>query len=376
MNGRREHKLPRPFFVIRLHKGWYNPGMRKFIFAVVLMLSILFIIGQFAELQALVETIQRGDFRYLALALVIETAWLMNLTASYLAIFGALGIEEKVENVLFIVTAANFVNIVAPSVGMSGVALLAAEAHRRNYSPARAAIAGALFVLFDYVGIICVLALGLIVLVRRGNLTTIEITASAILVSIAFVLALLLYLGMKSAQALGKALSFLARLVNSVVHPFTHRQYLSEERAVEFAHDAADGLHELRRDPRKMLAPVGLALVNKTLQLSILLYVFLAFHVPISAGTLVAGFSIGYLFLIVSPTPAGLGVVEGAMTIFLSSMYIPLEAAAVVTLVYRGITFWVPLFFGMVAFRLLNRSISTSPSQGSKNAEKTLTPGK
>jgi uncharacterized protein (TIRG00374 family) len=368
MNGRGEDMLPRPFLVIRAGKGWYNPGMRKFIFAVVLMLSILFIIGQFAELQALVETIQRGDLRYLALALVIETAWLMNLAASYLAIFSAIGIEEKVENVLFIATAANFVGIVAPSVGMSGVALFIAEARRRNYSPARAAIAGALYVLFDYVGIICALALGLIVLIRRGNLTTVEITASAILVSIALVLALLLYLGMKSAQALGKALSFLARLVNYLVHPFTHRQYLSETRAIEFAHDAAEGLHELRRAPRKMLAPIGLALINKTLQISILLYVFLAFHVPISAGTIVAGFSIGYLFLIVSPTPAGLGVVEGAMTIFLSSMYIPLEAAAVVTLVYRGITFWVPLLFGMIAFRLLSRTIAPATAGGTKES--------
>ena len=163
--------------------------MRKFIFAVVLMLSIVFIIGQFAELQSLVETVQRGDWRYLALALIIETAWIMNLAASYLVIFQALGIEEKVENLLLIATAANFVNIIAPSGGMSGMALFAAEARRRNYSPARAAIAGALHLFFDYLGFIVVLALGLIVLIRRNHLTTVEITASAILVTIAVVLA-------------------------------------------------------------------------------------------------------------------------------------------------------------------------------------------
>jgi hypothetical protein len=75
---------------------------------------------------------------------------------------------------------------------------------------------------------------------------------------------------------------------------------------------------------------------------------------------LVAGFSIGYLFLIVSPTPAGLGIVEGALTITLSSMYIPLEAAAVITLVYRGFTFWVPLLVGMIAFRMLGRPVPPS----------------
>lgn len=334
--------------------------MRKFIFAVVLMLGIWFIIGQFAELQSLVETLQRGDWRYLGLALVIQTAWLMNLAASFLAIFYSLGIEEKVENVLLIATAANFVNIIAPSVGMSGVAVFIAEAKRRNYSPARAAIAGALFVFFDYMGFIVVLALGLFVLIRRNHLTTVEITASAILVSIAVVLACLLYLGMKSGEALGRALAWMARVINRMVRPFIHRQYLSEARAQEFARDAAEGLCELRREPRNMLLPIGLALVNKTLLVSILLFVFLAFQVPVSAGTIVAGFSVGYLFMIVSPTPAGLGIVEGALTIALSSMYVPLEAAAVITLVYRGITFWMPLFVGMIAFRILGRP--TSPT--------------
>jgi uncharacterized protein (TIRG00374 family) len=82
---------------------------------------------------------------------------------------------------------------------------------------------------------------------------------------------------------------------------------------------------------------------------------FLAFKVPFTLGVLVGGFSIGYLFLIVSPTPAGIGFVEGALTLALNSLNVPLGAAAVLTAAYRGITFWVPLFGGMLAFRWLSR---------------------
>jgi uncharacterized protein (TIRG00374 family) len=349
--------------------------MRKFIFAVVLMLTIVFIIGQFAELQSLVETVQKGDWRYLALALIIQTAWLLCLAASYQAIFHSMGVEEKVGNVLVIATAANFINVVAPSAGMSGVAVFIAEARRRNYSPARVAIAGVLFVLFDYLGFICVLTLGLFVLIRRNHLSMVEVTASAILVCIAVVLASLLFLGMKSEEALGRALSWMTRLVNRLVRPFLHREYLSEHRAKDFAHDAAEGLLELRREPHNMLIPAGLALVNKALLISILLFVFLAFKVDVSAGTLVASFSIGYLFLIVSPTPAGLGFVEVALTIALRSMYVPLEAAAVITIVYRGITFWIPLLFGMITFRLLGRLTNPHPHEDPQNPLKNIDAG-
>jgi uncharacterized membrane protein YbhN (UPF0104 family) len=79
---------------------------------------------------------------------------------------------------------------------------------------------------------------------------------------------------------------------------------------------------------------------------------------------LIAGFSIGYLFLIVSPTPAGIGFVEGALTLGLRSLHVPLGDATVVALAYRGLTLWIPLFFGMLAFRWLSRGENVKPLPG------------
>jgi glycosyltransferase 2 family protein len=81
----------------------------------------------------------------------------------------------------------------------------------------------------------------------------------------------------------------------------------------------------------------------------------MAFRVPFSAGTIIGGFAISYLFLIVSPTPAGVGIVEGVMPLALSSLRVPWSEAVVITLAYRGITFWIPLGLGAVAFRMLER---------------------
>ncbi len=99
-----------------------------------------------------------------------------------------------------------------------------------------------------------------------------------------------------------------------------------------------------------------LAVSSKILLMGILLLCFIAFEVPLAPGTLVAGFSLGYLFLIVSPTPAGIGFVEGGLTLALTSLKVPLGAAAVIALSYRGITFWLPLAFGAYAFRLLTHT--------------------
>ena len=95
-------------------------------------------------------------------------------------------------------------------------------------------------------------------------------------------------------------------------------------------------------------------LLGKALLMGVLVCSFLAFDVPFSAGTIVGGFSIGYLFLIVSPTPSGIGVVEGVMALALASLRVVWSQAVIVTLVYRAITFWVPLGVGALAFRKLH----------------------
>ena len=301
--------------------------MRKFFIIVVMVLSILFIVASISEIETIIQTLQRGDWLYLLLAIFTEALWLLNLTATFHAIYKAIGIKnETIWGLLPVIASANFVNIVAPSAGMSGVTVIIARARRMKYSPARATVASTLFIESDYLGFLIVLAVGMFVLIRRNNLKAAEITAAAILVLVALVFAILLYLGMRSERSLAMALVFLTKIANFLLRPFIHREYLQEKHALEFAHDVVDGLQQVRQNPKGLILPIIFALINKVLLLSIFTLVFLAFNVPISIGTLIAGFSIGYLFLIVSPTPAGIGIVEGTLTLALTSMYVPLDS--------------------------------------------------
>ena len=336
--------------------------MRKLIIPIVLLIGIVFIFVNIAEVQAVIETLKRGDWRFILLALVVEVFWMLNVTASFWSVYRALGVEESLERMFVLITAANFLNVVAPSGGMGGVAILISEARRRNYSSARVTVAGGLVVLLDYMAFLGVLSVGLFILFRRNNLNSAELAASAILLLVAIVLGTLIYLGMHSANSMGRALSWMARLVNRLLWPFIHRAYLSEERAHSFAHEASAGLFLLRQDPKRIRVPILLGLSNKLLLIVILLLSFAAFQVPFTLGILVGGFSIGYLFYIVSPTPAGIGFVEGALTLGLHSLNVPLGEATVITLAYRGVTFWAPLIVGMIAFRWLSHGENAEAS--------------
>jgi uncharacterized protein (TIRG00374 family) len=340
--------------------------MRRLVIALIFMIGIMFILTKVAEIQDIVLTLQRGDWRFLSLAVLIEILWIINVGLSFKTIYQILGVKEKLSRLIILATAANFLNIIAPSGGIGGVAVFITEARSREYSTGRVTVASTLFVLFDYIGFLVILALGFGVLIRRDQLTATEITASIIIVIIALAIITVLVLGARSEQLLGDILVRITNMINKVVKRFRSKQagdYINPQRAYTFAHDIAEGIRELRTIPKELVIPALLAINGKVLMIILLLFVFLAFSVPVSIGTLIAGFCVSYLFLIVSPTPSGIGIVEGLMTLALSSFYIPLGSAAVLTLAYRGFTLWLPLFIGMFAFRWFssNQNLEVNP---------------
>ena len=54
-------------------------------------------------------------------------------------------------------------------------------------------------------------------------------------------------------------------------------------------------------------------------------------------------------------SPGNLLVYEGAMTFFYTLVGIPFEAAAVITLLYRALSFWLPMPVGLVLYRYMSR---------------------
>lgn len=329
--------------------------MKKFIVVLILFLGVAIVALSFGELESIVATLQKAHLRYLFIAIVIHALWLWNIGLTYKAIYHLLGIEESRERLTLVAAASNFVNIVAPTGGVGGIALFAAEARERGYPTGKATLAGALFLLIDQAAFLLVLALGWIVLIRRNDLNAGEISASLLLLVVASIFAFLLYLGYRSADALGNVLARIAHRINRILRVFLHRDYLSEDRAHAFAADVAEGLADLpEHSPRNLLRPLMHALVNKALLIGILICAFLAFDVDFSAGTIIAGWAIGYLFLVVSPTPNGIGIVEGLMPLTLTSLRVPYEAAVVVTLAYRAVTFWWLLAVSAWAFRHLH----------------------
>jgi glycosyltransferase 2 family protein len=329
--------------------------MRKIIILMVFFLGSALVVLSFGELEKTWNTLQHSNFWFMGLSILFILGWTVNEAAVYRSIYQLMDVKEDLWHIALLASAANFVNVVAPSGGFGGVAVFVDNAGKRGNPRGLAAAAGALFLFLEYAAFMVILALGWAVYIRRDDLNAGEMTASFIMFSIFVGLGILIYIGSQSGERLGKILAWLSRQVNRTLWAIIHKEYFREVAAKEFGMEVAEGLSILRTKHRGLLVPFLFSLNGKIIQTLILLLTFLAFDVQFSIGTVVAGFASAYLFLIVSPTPYGIGVVETLLPLALTSLRVPWEQAVIVTLTYRGVTFWIPLMLGVVSFRLLQK---------------------
>jgi len=200
-----------------------------------------------------------------------------------------------------------------------------------------------------------------LVLVRRDRLDGAELAAAGLLLALAGCIGVVLVVGYRSARQLGNLLAWLAHRVNRLLHPFIHRDWLSLSAAHEFADEMGQGFSTLRLNQKHTALPLVLTLGNKVLLIAVLALSFLALGTPFSSGTVVAGFSIGQLFFYVSPTPSGVGFVDSILPVALNTLNVPFAQAVLVVLVYRTVTFWLPLGLGALAFRFLQKPLAAEP---------------
>jgi uncharacterized protein (TIRG00374 family) len=336
--------------------------MRRIIFIVLLLLGGILVITSFSEIKGIAETLQQADFRYLAAAVLLQFVWFFGVAAALQALYRLMDLREGLPHLALLATAINFVNIVAPSVGVGGFAALVDDARRRGHAHGRVVAAAALYVFLDYLSFLGILAVGLFVLFRRNSLNSAELVPTLVLLATVSFAGWLIYTGARSPSGLGTALARIGGSLNRVVRVFVKRDYFHEERAYLFAAEISDGLSILRDEYRGLLLPLIYLALNRAVQISILMMAFLSFNVPFTAGTLIGGYAVGYLVTIVSPTPAGVGIVEGTYPVVLATLGVPLSQGIIVTLTFRAITFWLPLGLGAITFRYLDGHQQVQPS--------------
>jgi hypothetical protein len=326
---------------------------RRWLFWLLMIGFVWVVVSRYTEIEVLYNTLRQGRLPWVLAAALLQMAYYAVFTALYQAAFFTVEVKSRLRELLPLMFASVFVNVAAPTAGASAMALFMDDSARRGESPTRTAAGIVLVLVTEFSAFMPILALGLAYLFIQHDLEVYQIIGAAIMVLLITGLTGVLLIGLWRPGLLRALLRWTKGVVNHVGGWVKRPDLLStdwpEATTVEFTEAA----NAIVAHPRRLLRTAAIALGLHSVDLLSLYTLFRAFSEPISFGGLVAGYAMGFLFWIVSPTPQGVGVVEGVMALVYGSLGVELERATVIALAFRGLTFWLPFGVGFLLLRRL-----------------------
>jgi phosphatidylglycerol lysyltransferase len=343
---------------------------RRIIVWLLIIAFLWLVVSRVVEIEQLLKTLAEGQWLWVLVAATLQVGYYIFYTAMYQSAFDTVEVKSRIRDLLPVTFASVFVNVAVPTGGTSGQALFVDDAARRGESPARAAVGTLIALIIDFSAFALVLVIGLIYLFIYHDLKNYEVVTSLILFAMVIGLTGLLILGLQHPERLHRWLTWLVSTVNAWSRSFKRPQLMSESWADKNANELSEAAVAIVAHPGRICRTLAIALAGNVIDLASLYSLFLAFHQPVTLGVLVAGYSIGILFWIVSITPQGIGIVEGMMTLVFTSLGVPAERAAIVSLSFRGLTFWLPLLIGFFVFQRLKTFNNEKPASVKKYINK------
>ena len=326
------------------------------------VLVILALIGltalvvlHFTDVRTLWRTIRQGKPLWIAIGVVAHILFFMGYALLYKLGFNAVGVKSKSLKLLQVVMASIFVNAVIPSGGAAAAALFVDDAVRRRQSGTRATVGVVLVLLADLMTLFPFIIWGMVFLVRARIFKAYDVVGAILFFSFIAILTAMLVLAHRSPQKLTLVLDWVRRPVNWAGRRFHKRELLSGEWSRKTSDELSEASRAMVDSPKQLLLLGGWAVVLHVINLAGLWALVEAYgqHIPI--GGLVAAFGMGIIFFVIAVIPEGVAIVEAVMTLVFSSVGMPVHIAVAITMVFRGVNFWLPLAVGVFTFGRIRR---------------------
>jgi phosphatidylglycerol lysyltransferase len=326
---------------------------KRWIFLVLIVLFLWVVVSRFTELEQLKNTLAQGQWSWVLAAIFSQMVFYTVFSASYQAAFSTVGISTRTRDLIPVVLGSLFVNVVLPSGGAGGAALFADDLSRRGKSAAKTAAGLLLQLAADYGALMILLIPGLVFLFIQHDLKSYEVVAAVILLLATVGLTSAVLLGIWKPEWLRRLFGWSHQTAKWLFGRLQRTLTLADDWAQKNAEEFSQASMAVAGNPSGLMRAVGILLLSHILHITTLYLLFRAFNQPIGLGALMAGYAIGMLFWIVTPTPQGIGIVEGMMALTFTSLGIPGAVAATVALAFRGLTLWLPMLLGFFAVQRL-----------------------
>uniref|UniRef100_A0A7C9JEB9 UPF0104 family protein n=1 Tax=Muribaculaceae bacterium Z82 TaxID=2304548 RepID=A0A7C9JEB9_9BACT len=334
---------------------------RKLLVAVVFvaMLAVVLVHGKNAD--AVLRDIREGQTAFLAVAIALQVCKYVCQGMAYRGSFAAVGSRMRFGEGFKLVFETFFVDTIAPSMNVSGEALVVEQATKRGDSTG-AATAGALLMQAAVnAGFVVIMVAGFAVLAATVGLQPgIIALGLAAVVTVGGMVAAMAVAAVRPKLVLKLAAPFV-KAADKLAARFRKGPFDTSVAGAVNSYASAAVLVKSHR-AQALLAVLWCAL-GSACELGCFASVCLAFNIHVPA-VWVCGYVVATLAAMVSIVPQGVGIVEAASVVVFTLFGVHQATGLTAIAVYRAFVFWLPFLAGALV-------MGASKLHGKREAERT-----
>jgi len=329
--------------------------LRHFIFFIALIIIVVLAYNQFNQVQSFRELFSEINWWLLLLALPLRYLYYRSNAKYFESFFAIFNQQAKFSHLLEATITMNFVNIVFPSGGLSGLSYirksLADEVDSSNTTLAQLS-----WYLLSFAAYLLFLLIGVVMLLLSNQVIRVSSRIIILFLIIIIAISLTFLIFIFSPGTIEDVAYIAAKPVNKFMKLIRKRVF-GRKRIKDFIEKMHSSIVFLRHNYRVLGKPFFYTCMMIVWDIATIYLVFLAFGQIVNPGIVIAAYVIALITSLVSIVTAGIGVYEAGMVATFVGLNIPFDVAFAVTIIYRSIALWLFMPVGLFFYKrtLLDR---------------------
>ncbi len=311
------------------------------------VIAVIFVALHAAEERAIVKLMHDARPAWLILALLLQAGTYVAQAGVWRVVLQRAGASVPFTLACRLSLARLFIDQAVPAMGVSGAALVARALGRQGVARTTVMSTVAVDAASFYIAYVIDLAIALALLRREGHVSPLIVTAAVLFLCYgsALITAVLSLTRTRPGRLAARLQEW--PVVGRVVEPLQQ------------------GSPRLVHDPALLARATALQMLIALLDAATVWILLKSLGSDASAGAVFASFVIASVMRSIGFLPGGLGTFEAASVGALALAGVPVAAGLSATLLFRGLSFWLPMIPGLV----LSRTFALEPADSAGDAD-------
>lgn len=327
--------------------------VKKIVYWGLVVAFFWFVNKYFADIEEFVDVMLVANYKWFAMALLVSLSALMllallNRSAVYKLGFHETTVSEAIQNHFAVI----FVSVINPTSGWGGVLYYGSRYSGKSPRSLGGSVVAILltWVIYNFWATAYMIPALYFLSNYNSYVMSLGIIAFIIFTLEFFVISVTFLLGDKKPMVLNKYAYKLSNRFWKKGGIFALSSNPFEVNIRDYCLSSKIIAHSSRKYLNIVFGTFGVHI----LQVAALIMIFIAFGAEVTPLGVVMCYALFILFTTISPTPQGIGIVEGLVQIAMTSIGYSSGESLAIILAYRGITLWIPLLIGFIMFKKIN----------------------